>query len=324
MSTAKQNRSIAKLIVGAMSIDGSLSQNERQKVAGALQRIGMPELIGDVGITIEEDDGSFDMYEECNTLLEILGSEAELIAPKVFRIIADVIANDRFVSTAEASYLSAMARKLNIPNAVATDLFRQAVTERRSRLEIAAKGIDENIRPHLKELLSFPGAEELVGRAAEGSIDEMISQSIEEPAGKNLTPADLELALLALGLPATAKISDAQAVWQETIEHLNLPKLAALGETFVTSALTRIVKVNDAYRTILQFQQKLKGGARPIGAAARASSGSGAEEGGGKGSSTASTTSGTKPAPERNTGSSLSRVTPVGGIPPKDSRSDDE
>ena len=33
MSSAKQNKQIAKIIVGAMTIDGSLSKDEREKVA---------------------------------------------------------------------------------------------------------------------------------------------------------------------------------------------------------------------------------------------------------------------------------------------------
>lgn len=256
MSSAKQNRSIARLIVGAMSIDGSLSRIERQKVAKTLEKIGMPELVADVGIAIDDDDGTFNMFEECKSLLVILGSDAERVAPTVFRIVSDVIANDRFVSTQEASYLSAMARKLNIPGPKASEIFSQVLQERRSRLEVAASGVDEAIHPHLKELLSFEGAEQLVGRATEGSIDEMITQAMDTPE-ENISLDDVENALTVLGLPTTAKLLDAESVWKETIENLNLPKLAGLGETFVTAAINRISKINSAYRTILHFQQSM-------------------------------------------------------------------
>ena len=257
MSSAKQNRFIARLIVGAMSIDGSLSRVERQKVAGTLEKIGMPELVADVGVVIEEDDGSFNMFEECKGLLTLLGGEAERLAPLVFRVVCDVIASDRFVSAQEASYLSAMSRKLNVPGDKATAIFKQVIADRRSRLEIAASGVDEAIHPHLKELLSFEGAEQLVGRSNEGSIDDMITKAMDDPAAAAVTLNDVEQSLTILGLPTTAKLQDAEEVWRETIENLNLPKLAGLGETFVTAAINRISKVNNAYRTIVQFQERM-------------------------------------------------------------------
>src|SRR5262249_32334305 len=108
MSSAKQNRSIGRLIVGAMSIDGSLSKAEQEKAARTLQKIGMPELIADVGAAIEELDGSFNMFQECRELNDLMGAHAAELAPLVFRIICDVMSADRFVSLQEATYLSAM------------------------------------------------------------------------------------------------------------------------------------------------------------------------------------------------------------------------
>jgi hypothetical protein len=257
MSSAKQNRHIARLIVGAMSIDGSLSKAERQKVAASLEKIGMGELLADVGAAIEDDDGSFNMFQECKDLLASLGHEAPEVAPLIFRIICDVIASDRFVSAQEATYLSAMAKRLELSEDAATSVFKQVLASRRSRLEVAASGVDEALHPHLKKLLSFSGAEELVGRATEGSIDEMINQAQEKGAEADISVDDVERALTVLGLPSTAHLDDATEVWKETIDNLNLPKMANLGETFVSAAINRITRVNEAYKTILNFHQRL-------------------------------------------------------------------
>lgn len=255
MSSAKQNRHIARLIVGAMSIDGSLSKAEREKVAGTLDRIGMGELIGDVGIAIEDDDGAFNMFQECKDLQASLGNEAQEVTPLIFRVVCDVIASDRFVSAQEASYLSAMAKRLELTEQTATTIFKQVLASRKSRLEVAASGVDESIHPHLKKLLSFPGAEDLVGRSTEGSIDEMIHHAQER--GAAISVDDVARALTVLGLPETAKLNDATEVWKETIDNLNLPKMANLGETFVSAAINRITRVNEAYKTILHFHDSM-------------------------------------------------------------------
>ena len=106
----------ARLIVGAMTIDGSLSKAETEHVAATLHSIGMDELIGDIGVAIEEDDGSFNMFEECKNLMESLGSNATEMAPMIFRVITDVIASDRYISMNEATYLSGIARRLGLSN----------------------------------------------------------------------------------------------------------------------------------------------------------------------------------------------------------------
>ena len=243
MSSAKQNRHIARLIVGAMSIDGTLGKAERQKVAAALEKIGMPELLADVGAAIEDDDGSFDMFQECKEAIASLGPDAPEFAPVIFRIVCDVIAADRFVSSSEATYLSAMAKRLKLGEENAANIFKEVLAARKSRLEVAASGVDENLHPHLKKLLSFKGAEELVGRSTEGSIDEMIYKA----GDTNVSVDDVSRALTVLGLPSTAHLDDATEVWKETIENLNLPKMANLGETFVSAAINRITRVNEAY-----------------------------------------------------------------------------
>ncbi len=253
MSSTRQNRHIARLIVGAMSIDGTLSKKEREKVAATLERIGMGELIGDVGIAIEDDDGTFNMFQECKELTASLGADAEETAPLIFHVICDVIAADRFVSAQEANYLSAMAKRLALTDAAATSIFKQVLAARKSRLEVAASGVDESLHPHLKKLLSFPGAEDLVGRSTEGSIDELINNA----KGEDISASDVEQALVVLGLPGTAKLDAATEVWKETIDNLNLPKMANLGETFVSAALNRITRVNEAYKTILHFHERV-------------------------------------------------------------------
>ena len=83
----------------------------------------------------------------------------------------------------------------------------------------------------------------------------MINQAQESAA--NISVDDVERALTVLGLPSTAHLDDATDVWKETIDNLNLPKMANLGETFVSAAINRITRVNEAYKTILHFHQKL-------------------------------------------------------------------
>ena len=84
MSSASENRSIARLIVGAMTIDGSLDKHEREKVARTLDLIGMGELIAYVGAAIDEDDGTFNLYKECKALIDSLGSDATEMANAYF------------------------------------------------------------------------------------------------------------------------------------------------------------------------------------------------------------------------------------------------
>lgn len=256
MATAKQNKSIAKLIVGAMSIDGTLDNKERAKVASTLQSIGLDELIPDVGATIDDETLSFNMFEECKLLKASLGAEAAELAPMIFRVVTDVVASDRFVSSQEALYLSAMAKRLGISTPMAKQIFQEVIAHRRSRLEQSGKDIDAALNPHLKELLSFEGSEDLVGQADQDSLDDMlhdVQETLDESL--NISKDDMLRALTILGLTQRATLQDAEAVWRETIATLELPKMAALGETFVSAALNRICRVNDAYKTILHFNE---------------------------------------------------------------------
>ena len=261
MSSAKQNQAIGRLIVGAMSIDGSLDKREREKVAHALEKLSMSELLPYVGSAIDEDDGSFNMFQECKVLIESLGSDAPQITPLIFRLVVEVITSDRFVSAQEAAYLSALAKRLNLQVTVAQQILKQVMAEKRGRLEISGKGVDSGVHQNLKDLLSFQGADDLVGQVDPNSIDELISSATEAMSeGERVSFDDVERALAILGLKSSAKLQDAEAVWRETLENLNLGKMAQLGETFVTAALNRITTINEAFKTIAKFHKATAGG----------------------------------------------------------------
>lgn len=260
MSSAKQNRSIARLIVGAMSIEGSFDKAESEKLARTLAEIGMAELIADVGSVIEssEHEGA-NLFKECADLRESLGSDADELAPMIFRIICDALMSDRFLSYRESAYLSAMARRLEIPTLVAQNILKQVMALRRGRLEIAGRQIDSSVNPHLKELLSFKGAEELVGEASHDSLSEMFhNANLAIAEGERVSHDEFERAMAVLGLEGNAKLRDATEVWKETINNLNLPKMADVGETFVSAAIARITRINDAYKVILDYNKRAK------------------------------------------------------------------
>ncbi len=248
MSSAKQNRSIARLIVGAMSIDGVLDKTERDKVAHALGMLGMGELIADVGVAIEADPGDFNMFAECQDLVDTLGTLAPDVTPLIFRIVADVVASDQFVSAQEAGYLSSMAKKLGLTAALAKSIFQQVLAERRSRIEISGKSVDQAISPYLKEMLSFTGADYILGR---GVVEEQAEEDFAE-SDESITDEDLSRALTVLGLETGARLKQAEQVWRETIDHLELPKMADLGETFVSAAINRLTRINEAYKIVLR------------------------------------------------------------------------
>ncbi len=264
MASSAQNRHIARLLVGAMSIDGSLSKIEQEKVATSLKKLNKEELIAYVGAAIEDDMGDFNMFQECKELVESLGANAKDFTPLIFRMITEVIASDRFVSMQEASYLSAMAKRLQLSPDESKTIFKQVLAERRGRLEAAGSSVDALLHPHLKELLSFQGAEELVGEVRANSMEEMLyeAQQVLKETSNNLSLDDVERALAVLGLSGNATLDEAEEVWKETIDSLNLPKMANLGETFVTAALQRITQIHDAYKTVLHFNQEMEKAAK--------------------------------------------------------------
>jgi len=256
MNSLEQNRHIARLLVGAMSIDGQLCAEEQAKVAQALTELHMPELIADFGEALEEDSGDFNMFKECKLLVTSLGSQADKAAPLIFRLILEVIASDRFVSAQEASYLSAMAKRFGLPVETTREIFKQVMAERRSRLEISAKDVDEFIHPHLKEILSFDGADELVGAADEETLEDMLENAkavITENC--EYSKDDVERGLAVLGLPASASLEEAEEVWKNAINNVDLKAMADLGETFVTAALNRLAEINDAYKAVFHLHR---------------------------------------------------------------------
>jgi len=258
MSSAKQNASIARLIVGAMAIDGSLDRKEQQKVAATLDSLGMAELIADVGAAIDEDTGTFNLFDECKKLLTSLGADAAEIAPLVFRVIVDVVASDRFVSAQEAAYLSTVGKRLELDNNIAQKILKQVMADRRGRLEVAGKDIDAQLNKNLKDLLSFNGADKLVGELEKDSLAELMNAHEAMAEGERISHDELHRALAVLGLDGSAKLADAEEVWKETIDNLNLPKMANLGETFVSAAINRITRINNAYKTVLDFYSNTK------------------------------------------------------------------
>ncbi len=253
MSSAKENQHIARLIVGAMSIDGDMDEKELQKCAATLNEIGMGQLVAEVGVALEEVDSNFNVFKECKDLVASLGSNSKELSPLIYRIVVDVLASDRFVSMREASYLAAIAKRLDLEWEDAQNIFKKEMARRRGRLEVSGAQIDEAINKNLKELLSFPGSEELVGELDEDSLEELLH---EAEAGADVCQDEVARAMTILGLKPGAKLEDAEGVWLETINKLNLPKLAEIGETFVSAAIDRMTAINNAYKTILALHNK--------------------------------------------------------------------
>ena len=80
MDAKETNSSIARIVVGAMSIDGNLDQTEREKVAKSLTELGIPEMISFVGNAIDEDDGSFNLYFEVDKLSKGISKNKEKLS----------------------------------------------------------------------------------------------------------------------------------------------------------------------------------------------------------------------------------------------------
>jgi hypothetical protein len=148
-----------------------------------------------------------------------------------------------------------MAKQLGIPPRAAKQTFKEVMAERRGRLEQSGKDIDPDFNPALKDLLSFDGAEDLVGEVDPNAVEELLHNASE---GVDVSKDDMSRSLTILGLGSNATLDDAEAVWQETIDTLDLPKMARLGETFVSAAINRITRINDAYKTILHFHERLE------------------------------------------------------------------
>mgnify|MGYP000898351126 CR=1 FL=1 len=252
MNSLEENRKIATLIVGAMAIDGSLNSEEREKVARALRELNMEELISDIGVVIDEGTyESTNLFKICRELRDDYGQDADELSALVFRIICEVVAHDRYVSEQESAYLSAMSKRLELSVTDARNIFKGVLFQRRSRIESSGRDIDAALNPHLKELLSFEGADSIRGEAPKEALAEVIHTN----SGENgpISFDDVTRAMNILGLDGRSKLTDAEHIWRETINNLNLPKMANMGETFVTAALARISKINEAYKLVLSY-----------------------------------------------------------------------
>jgi hypothetical protein len=258
MRSSRENRIIGKIIVGAMCIDGTLNKKEREHVAHILDKKGASELVAYVGTALDDDAGDLDLFRECRELLELLGNKAPSQAPEIFRLVASVVASDRFVSSEEAQYLSALARRLKLSTERSKSILKEIIEEKRGRLEISGEQVDALIHPHLKELLSFCGADEKVGELAENAIEEQLHHA-EFDDTVNISPEDVEKALVTLGLSTTGgTLEEAEEVWKEKMESVKLGQLAYQGPAFVESALAQAQKVHTAYRTLLDFDTMIK------------------------------------------------------------------
>lgn len=258
MRSSQENRIIGRIIVGAMSIDGTLNKKEREHVAAILTKRGASDIVSYVGSALDEDLGDLDLFKECRELLEILGSKAQSSAPEIFRLVSSIIASDRFVSANEAQYLSALARRLKISTEKSRNILKEIIEEKRSKLEISGDQVDALIHPHLKELLSFCGAEDKVGELRENSIEEQLHHA-EFDNSTNISLEDVEKALATLGLSTTGgTLEEAEEVWREKMESVKLGQLAHQGASFVGAALLQATKIHNAYKTLLDFDMMIK------------------------------------------------------------------
>jgi hypothetical protein len=258
MRSSQENRIIGRIIVGAMCIDGTLNKKEREHVAQILSKRGASELVAYVGTALDEDLGDMDLFKECRELLELLGSKAHSAAPDIFKLVTSVVASDRYVSSQEAQYLSALARRLKISTEKSRAILKEVIEEKRGRLEISGEQVDSLIHPHLKELLSFCGADEKVGALAENAIEEQLHHA-EFDNSVHITPEDVEKALVALGLSTSGgSLEEAEEVWKEKMESVKLGQLAYQGPSYVGAALEQAQKIHQAYQVLLDFDAMIK------------------------------------------------------------------
>ena len=85
-----ENKHIANLIVGAMSIDGELCIADRNKAVAALEAMQMHELVADLGQAIENDSGDFDLFKESKELISLLGKNSGAKLADIFKVICKI------------------------------------------------------------------------------------------------------------------------------------------------------------------------------------------------------------------------------------------
>jgi len=258
MFSNEESKIIARLIVGATSIDGTLNSSERESLSNSLIEQGFASLVAEVGIALDDDFSDFDIFQESRNLLEKLGSKSIELNPKIFTIIASSISGDRFISEQEASFLSALSRRLKLSTIQAGKIIKEILEKKKGKLEISGDQVDALIHPHLKELLSFVGSADLVGTINSDSLEERIYQAKKElEDNSNFSKEEIDKALITLGLNSSSTIDDAKEIWQETLTSINLGKLIHQGVLFVSSAIEKARVINEAYELLVKVDKSL-------------------------------------------------------------------
>ena len=264
MFSNEESKIIARLIVAGVSIDGSLNSKERESLAECILNqtyinSSLNTLVADVGYALDNDFGDFDIFQDSKNLLDKLGSRAVEISPKIFKLVSACVSGDRFISAQEASFLSALSRRLKISTPIAGKILKELIESKRGKIEVGGEQIDALIHPHLKELLSFSGSNELVGEIKEDSLEERIFQASQELSEiKKYSHEEIQNSLSALGLNSTSSIEDAKEIWQKSLASINLLKLSEQGETFVTAALNQAKIINDAYTLLVSVEKSIR------------------------------------------------------------------
>jgi len=259
MFTNEESKIIARLIVGAATIDGTLNAQERNQLSTTLIEQGFTTVVAEVGAALDDDFGDFDIFKDSRKLLEALGSKASAATPKIFKIIVTTIAGDRFISEQEASFLSALSRRLKLSTHVAGKILKEILDKNKGKLEISGEQVDALIHPHLKELLSFTGSDELVGEIKEDSLEERLFQARKDLANHEIaSKEDIDKALITLGLNPSSSIDDAKEAWENSLSAINFSKLIYQGINFVSSALEQAKTINNAYAVLVSADSTLK------------------------------------------------------------------
>ncbi len=254
MRTLQANKAIATIIVGAMGIDGSLSTEERDHVAKVLNDLGEESLLPEIGIALDNDFGDFDLFRESKTLIQSLGLNAKDEVLKVFKLVASIISTDRFVSQDEASFLSSLSRSLKISPDKGKKILHEVLSSKKSRLEISGDSVDAMLHPHLKELLSFTGAEEIVGEAPTDSFEEGFMNS-GDLSSDDFSEEKIKQALATLGLNSFSTPDEAEEAWLEIIKSTDIQTVAKQGIDYLIATLNALRKTSEAYKLIKRYTE---------------------------------------------------------------------
>ncbi len=246
MYIAEVNKAVARLIVCGMSIDSELSKKERESLATTINSLKADYLLSDIGIALEEDDGDLDLFQEGKIITEnnLAASEIE----SIFSLICNIISSDRFISFNEANFLSALSKRLRLPIKNAKEILQKALSTRNGRLEISGKQIDPILHPHLKDLLSFEGAENIIGEVPKDSLEELL-----QTTKSNYSEEDVKQALIKLGLTSYARPEEAYEALKDLISSTNLSKLAEQGIEYVDAGVKKISEATTAVKIINSF-----------------------------------------------------------------------